>query len=231
MNMDFFDATQVQPSQGGDKHPAGMFNFTITNTYAKSTKDQSGGMFVVEFTSEAGRIESRYNLWNQSAQAVEIAQKQLSALCHATGIFKISFPKNPDGSPNMQMAGAELRNGRGRMEVAPQKNNPEYTEVKRVFDINGNEPGKSGGTPQPQQQAQGWDNQAPQGAPMQQQPSGGWSAPANNAPPNNAQNPPAWGNAQPQQQQQAPQPKAAPGWQQAPQQGTPQPQNPPWARG
>jgi hypothetical protein len=185
IKMEFFDATQVEPQQGLSKHPAGMFDFLISSTYGKTTKAGDGGMLVVEFTSPAGRIENRYNLFNNSAQAVDIAQKQLSALCHAVGVFKLSFPKNPDGSPNLPMMAAELRNARGRMEVGPQQNNAEYMEVKRVFDVNGNEPGKSGNAaPQPQQQPQ-------QQAPMTQNGQGGWGG-------------------QPQQQNPAPQQNTAP---------------------
>lgn len=174
-----FDATNIPPSQGGGGHPPGMFDFRITNTYAKPTKAGDGGMFIVEFTSPVGRIENRYNLWNSSAQAVEIAQKELSALCHATGIIRISFPANQDGSPNLAMAGAELRGGVGRMEIVPQIDKAtgqptSYVDLKRVFDKNGNEPGRAPAQPQPMQQPAPAQQQSP---PMQQTPSGGWGAP------------------------------------------------------
>ncbi len=94
MFTDTFDATNVKPRQGFDIHPAGMFDFQISNTYIKPTASNDGGMFVVEFTTPAGRIENRYNLWNKSETAVKIAQGELSALCHATGVYRISFPKD-----------------------------------------------------------------------------------------------------------------------------------------
>lgn len=222
--MDSFNARNVQPQQGVGGHPPGRFPFQITNTYAKENKDKTGAMLVVELTSDVGRIENRYNIWNQSAQAVEIAQKELSALCHATGIYQLNFPRDAQGNYDMANAARELRGGRGIMEVAPQTNRDGtpngYMEVKKVFDAAGNEPGKQGSAPQTQ--------------PAQQQPSnGGWanSQPNPNQPPPN--NPPAqpWGG---QSQQASPPPtnngggwSSGPNVQQQPQGGAPA-GNPPW---
>lgn len=232
--MDFFDASKITPQQGVGGHPPGMFGFQITNTYAKENNSKTGAMLVVEMTSDVGRIENRYNIWNQSAQAVEIAQKELSALCHATGIFKITFPRLPDNSYDMANAARELRGGRGKMEVAPQvdkEGKPNgYMEVKKVFDINGNEPGKQGSAPQPQQAA-GWNNNNQpqrQTQPPQGQPNPGWSqgpqAQPNSPPPQQA----GWGGGQAAQNP-APQQGQPGGWQ--PGGNTqPQQQTPPWGK-
>jgi len=199
-NLGVFDATTVQPSQGGGKHPIGMFPFTITNTDIGSTKDGKNGLFSVEFTSPAGVIINNYNLWHSNPQAVEIARKELSAVCHAVGIFKV----------NMDNKGRELVGGKGAMKVnwqkgqEPSAEKPEggYVEVEKVFDANGNEPGKVPTQASPQ--AQNFQQQSPpnNAAPMQAQPGGGWGAPA--APQQQA----------PQPQQVQPQPQ---GW--APQGG------------
>lgn len=173
----------IPPSQGGGAHPVGMFDFQITNTHLQENKDKTGAGLVIEFTSPAGRIEKWYNVSNPSPQAVEIANKELSALGHAINIFIVSFPKKPDGSPVMEMAGHSLRGGKGRMEVAYQKGHEPttekpsggYVEVRKVFDVNGNEPGKApAGQPQaqPQQNAAGWNAQPN----PQPQPNGNWSA-------------------------------------------------------
>jgi|SRR6185312_9655484 len=221
--MDTFDARNFTPSQGGEAHPLGMYDFTISNTYAKGTKDNTGGMLVIEFTSPVGRIEKRYNLWNSSPQAVEIAQKELSALCYATNVFKLSFPKNPDGSPIVDKAAFELRGARGRMEVVPQKRKNSsgqledtgYVEIKKVYDAQGNEPGKAPQAAQPIQPAQqsngqaqpnaGWTNQQPQAQPQNNQPS---------QQPMQQNNAGGWGQPAPQQQQ--------------PQPNQPQGGSPPW---
>lgn len=158
MGIDFiFDANTVAPKQGGGAHPVGnKYPFKITDTSIDPTKDNSGGMFVVEFTSEVGSIKHRYNLWNQSEAAKRIAYEQLSALCHATGVMKIDFKND----------GAAFRGAGGLMDIGFQKGHeptaekPEggYVELKKVYDRNGNEPGKA---PQTQQQPNG---AAPNGA-------------------------------------------------------------------
>lgn len=212
MPLQDFDARSVQPQQGMDKHPVGMFDFQITNTFLKPSNDEQYLMLMLELTSPAGRITRNYIVDAQhptdaTAKTIEIANKQLSAMCHAVNIHRVSYPKDQNGNPLMDQAARELRGGRGRMEVAFQKGheptaeNPAggYVEVRKVFDAAGNEPGKSGGAPQVQQAAQ----QPPQGqlqganaaqqAPMTAQNGGGWAtgaaAPQQQQPPaNNAQN-------------------------------------------
>lgn len=205
-----FDANQFAPRQVGEGHPVGIYPFTITDTKIVPTKDQTGGMFVVEFTSPNGSISSRYNIWNNSAKAVEIAHGQLSALCHAVGVFKLDW----------QNEGAALRGARGQMKIDYQKGEEPtaekpaggYVEIKKVYDVNGNEPGKAPAVaPQPQQQnppsngAGGWGNGAAQAQGTQ-----------NGQPPWPGPNPPVQTNQQ--------------NWQPGPTQGqTIPPGNPPWA--
>lgn len=229
--LDGFDASNVKPQQGFDSHPPGMFDAQISHTYLKPTKDNNGLLFNVEFTTPAGKIEKRYNVYNNNAMAVEIAQKELSALCHAVGIFKVTNPKNPDGSPIFDQAGRELRGARCRIEVAPQTNkdgSPSgYMDVKKVYDAQGNEPGKQTGQPQPKQNQDAnpnvqssWNNGA---APVPtQQPT---------------QNGPQWGNTPNPQAAQNNNPNSSPGAWSGGQQTTQQPtQNapgggkPPWAQ-
>lgn len=207
-----FDANQHQPIQGvGEGHPKGKFPATITNTSIEPTKDGTGGMFVVEFNTSGGSIKNRYNLWNANAKAVEIAHRELSALCYATGVIRL----------DMNNDGAALRNARLQIEVDDQKDKEGkpngYVEVKKVLDPNGNEPGKApANQPQPQGQQGGWGGAAQQAAvqqqqpPMQSNPSGGWQAPpAQSTPPAAppAQSGGGWPNSQT-----ASVPAAAPPW-------------------
>jgi hypothetical protein len=164
-----FNANQYEPNQGMGIHPpAQKVPFTITNTAIVETKDKTGGMLVVDFTSPMGMIVQRYNINNQNAKAVEIAYGQLSALCRATGVLQI------DG----QNECAALRGAKGLMDVGYQKGeepdpaHPErkgYTELKKVYDVNGNDPSRAGVAPQ-QAQPQG------QPQPLQQQGNGSWGA-------------------------------------------------------
>lgn len=197
-----FDASQHAPQQVGAKHPPGnKFPATITGTDVKDTKDNTGKLFEITFTTPAGSIRNNYNLWNSSDTAVKIAVGQLSAVCHATGIFKVDF--NNDG--------AALRGGKCLIDVGFQSGQessaekPEggYVEIKKVYDINGNEPGK-GPTPQAQ----------PQGQPQVQT----WSpGPQTNTAQAQPQN---WGTGQQAQPE-----KSAGSWQQ----GAGAQEKPPWS--
>lgn len=156
-----FDATSIPPVQGGGGHPPGVFQAYVSNTEIKPTKDGQGGIFSVEFTTEQGKITNNYNLWNNSQKAVEIAHKELSALSHATGVFKL----------DMNNDGAALRGAKLKIEVAKQANN-DYMEVKKVLDPNGNEPGKPAQQPQqpgntPPNNTAGWGAQQTQTPPAQ----------------------------------------------------------------
>ena len=154
--MSVFDATQHEPQQVGGKHPPGnKFPFVITATEVKDVKDGHGKKYYeVTFTSPAGSIRNNYNLWNDSEQARKISVGQLSALCHATGIFKINF-KDPIA---VGVDGRELIGGKGLMDVGfqagqePSAEKPEggYVEIKKIYDVNGNEPGKGPATQQAQ---------------------------------------------------------------------------------
>ncbi len=147
-----FNANEVKPQQGGGAHPVGnKFPFTVTSTLVKPTKEGKGGLFEVEFTSPAGSIKNNYNLWNENETARRIANQELSALCHAVGIFMVDFKND----------GAALRGAKGLMDInfqkgqEPSAERPQggYVELKKVYDLAGNEPGH-GPTPQAQPQAQ-----------------------------------------------------------------------------
>lgn len=195
-----FNANQYEPNQGFGNHPpAQKVPFTITATEIKSTKDSTpenpSGYLAVEYTSPLGSLTQRYNIKNSSPKAVEIAYGQLSALCRAVGIYNI------DGNNEC----AALRGGKGLMDVGYQKDeepNPQfpdrkgYTELKRVYDINGNDPSKPGAAPaQPQTQGLAPAGPTPQVA--QQQPQAQQQAPQGQAWQPGAGQPgaaPPWGN-------------------------------------
>lgn len=134
-----FDARQHTPQQGtAGGHPVGKFKFTITKTACVANKDNTGGMLRATFTSDQGSIDNNYNLWNQNETAVRIANNELAALCYAVGTFNLASAE-----------GSELLNKQGVMEVDYQKQSAAdkaagktpFVEIKKVFDINGNEPG------------------------------------------------------------------------------------------
>lgn len=224
-----FDASGIEPLQSGGRHQVGnKFPATVTNTDVKDTKDNSGKYFEVEFTSPGGTIKGNYNLWNNSPQAVKIAAGQLSALCHATGIFQINMR---DGGKNLRGAKCLIDVGfQNGQEPTAEKPEGGYVEIKKVYDINGNEPGKGGSQSHQQQpQQQNWGSGGNQQQPQSQPQGSSWGG---NAQPNQpqqqqpqqqqpqVQNGGNWGTSQ---QTNAPSVNSGGGWQQ----GSTQ-QTPPW---
>jgi hypothetical protein len=232
MHLGFdFDATQVNPEQGASKLPVGRHPVIISGGEIKPTQSNDGGYLalnlqIIDGPNKGASGVHRLNLFNKSQQAVQIAQSQLSAICHAVGVYRVSDASVLCNLPFIIDVG--LQDGAEAQAKG-------YTEVKKIFDINGNEPGKQPQQAQSQptfgqqaQQSAGNAFQQPQQQ-VQQQPQGGaapaWggSTPAqqNQQPQQNAQpQQAAWGaNAQPQQQAQQP---AAGGWQGAQQNAQPQ---------
>lgn len=202
-----FNANQFEPNQGMSGHPPALkIPFTITNTAIVENKSKDGGFFQVTFTSQLGDQIHRYNIWNKEPKAVEIAHGQLSALCRAVNIYQIDWTNE----------GAALRGGKGLMDIGYQKGEEPtaekpaggYTELKKVYDAAGNEPGKAQAQPQTQQQPQGGPTPQVQGA-------SGWGQPQGQT------------NQQPAQQQPQGQPNANPGqaWQPG---GAGNATSPPW---
>ena len=216
-----FNAQQYDPTQGGGSLPVGRHPVIIESSEVKANKANDGGYLQLNVklidgpqTGTTGAY--RLNLYHSNPQTAEIAHRQLSAICHCVGVFNVQDSGQLHNIPFIIEVG--LQKG----EEAAQKG---YTEVKKVFDINGNEPGKAGqGAPaaQPQQQpaAQGgFGQQQPAQQPQQPQGGGAWggqpaqqpAAQPQGAPAGNA---PAWGQ-QPAQQPAAQQPaQQAGGWQQ-----------------
>ena len=89
MNM-----TNVAPSQAFTPLPAGDYQAIITESETKATKDGQGQYLQLKLQIQggdfAGRVLfDRLNLWNNNQQSQEIAQRALSAICHAVGILQV----------------------------------------------------------------------------------------------------------------------------------------------
>ena len=191
-----FNANNFDPTQGVGGLPIGRHPVIVDSSEVKANKANDGGYLQLNLKvidgPQAGTIGAyRLNLYHSNPQTVEIANRQLSAISHVTGVFMIQDS-------------AQLHNIPFVIEVGPQKNDAQYTEVKKVFDINGNEPGKApqgGGAAQPQNNggfggqqqqpnnAQGgaWGGQSNAGQQGGQQ-GGGWQQPGGDQ-----QQPPAGG--------------------------------------
>ena len=89
-----FDATQVDPTNDFEHIPADRYNAEITNSEMLDNSKATGEYLKLEFTILDGpfagrKLWTQLNLVNPSPQAVEIAQRDLSAICHATGKLRV----------------------------------------------------------------------------------------------------------------------------------------------
>lgn len=250
-----FDARNIDPTQMGGSLPVGRHPVIIEKSEIAENSAKDGGFLALTLKiidgPQAGQTGVyRLNLYNKSPQACDIANRQLSAICHVTGVFQVNHADQLHNIPFL-------------IEVDFQKGDEArakgYTEVKKVFDRNGNEPGKPpaqqnaqpagagfGQQPQqpqqPQQQPQqqpatgaAWGGAPAQGQPAAQQPAAGGAAwgqgqpqqqPAQQQPAQGQQ--PAWGAPQGQQPAQQQPAQQAGGWQQA--QGAPAAGGAPWGQ-
>lgn len=251
-----FDPNRIPPSTGEGmgglpiSPPEGHVVVVVAGE--KKTSNNGQGAFlaltyeIIDGPFKGTRGIDRYNLWNNSAQAVQIAMGEYSALCHVCGCMQPSKTIDP------------LINKPFRVIVGPGKD-PKYTEVKvRLFADGRNAKGEMhdnkgqasapapqqqiGGAPPVQQQqaapaANAWPTQGQQPAPQQQQPQQqpqqGYQPPQQQQP---QQGMPMGGQPAPQQQFAPPQGYQPQGYQQPPQQsnfapppqGQPQQGNVPW---
>lgn len=94
-----FDANKVKPQEALDPIPSNWYNASVTKTELKPTKakpgSSAGERLEVEFTVLDGEYKGRkvfdgFNIKNANPVAADIGQQQLSALCHATGVLKVT---------------------------------------------------------------------------------------------------------------------------------------------
>ncbi len=90
-----FDATTIEPAAPMEVLPDGDYPVVITASEWKKTQKGDGAyleltLTVVDGPAKGRKTWDRLNLTNPNTQAVEIAQRTLSAICHATGVLKVS---------------------------------------------------------------------------------------------------------------------------------------------
>jgi len=88
-----FNAEEVEPQGSFEPIPAGWYTAMITSSEMKPTKNGSGEYLqlridVIEGEHENRVLFDRLNLNNPNQTAVEIAQRQLSAICRAVGVMQ-----------------------------------------------------------------------------------------------------------------------------------------------
>ena len=136
-----FDPSQYAPSTGGsDTFEGGEYGFMITASEAKETKAKTGTMIVFTCTctdpDQRGKSYSlRLNVANPNAEAVEIAMRDLSALCHVTRhVGPLQDTQQLHGKPF-----------RLRLDKEPRNDDPSKfsNNVKAILDVDGNPAGAS----------------------------------------------------------------------------------------
>lgn len=102
-----FDAREVEPQVGmaSGPIPAGKYRAQIVKAEWKDNKAKTGRYLELVFEVNRGehegrRVWGRLNLENPSAAATQIAQGELSAICHATGVLK---PRSEQALLNLPM--------------------------------------------------------------------------------------------------------------------------------
>ncbi len=90
-----FDANIVEPSAPREILPPGDYVVQIVESEMADTKSGNGQMLKLTMDILDGphvnrKLWDNLNLVNPNAQAVEIAQRTLSAICHATGQITVS---------------------------------------------------------------------------------------------------------------------------------------------
>jgi hypothetical protein len=92
-----FDANTVAPATEFQALPSGEYLMAVTESEMKETKGGTGQYLQMTFTVLQAAIQDhlnrkvfvRLNLINANQTAVDIAQRELSAICHATGVLKL----------------------------------------------------------------------------------------------------------------------------------------------
>lgn len=102
-----FNAANVDPSQTFEPLEPGWYTVQIVESETKPTKDSASTgnaylelvLAVLDPQFKNRQLYYRLNLKNNNPAAQEIAYKQLSAICHATGVIQVEDSKQLHGLP------------------------------------------------------------------------------------------------------------------------------------
>lgn len=133
-----FSAEGIDIRSNYEAIPAGDYESMVTASEMKSTKDGTGQYLELTVEIQSGqfqgrRLFDRLNLSNRNPKAVEIAQKQLAQLCHATGVLqvqdsqqlhnrpmvmKVAVKNDPERGPSNEIKGYKAK-GAAQQAAAP----------------------------------------------------------------------------------------------------------------
>ena len=89
-----FDPNQYEPIKPFELIPGGWYGMHIVASEVKNTKAKDGQYLELEYEMleamhpdlKGRKVWDRLNMWNQNQQAVDIANRILSAICKAVGV-------------------------------------------------------------------------------------------------------------------------------------------------
>lgn len=114
--LNFNVADVPQQTSGNEPKPAGMYVMQVVNSDMRMTKSGSGQYLWLEFDildgPARGKFWDRLNIINDNPKAVEIANRQLSAICHALGFAALDDSEKLHFKPlRVQMKVREGKDG------------------------------------------------------------------------------------------------------------------------
>ena len=109
-----FDATQVEPAAPMELIPAGDYEVQIVRSELKPTKNGNGQYLELELDVIDGeyshrKIWDRLNIVNPNEMAQQIAQRTLSAICHAVGVLHVTDSEQLHCRPMIARVSVEER--------------------------------------------------------------------------------------------------------------------------
>lgn len=176
-----FNARSVAPNSFPDPPVLADYHVVVVDADMKPNNKGTGGYLELTLNIldpgpyKDRKIAHRIHIFHSDPQTAAIAQAQLSAVSHVVGVFDVQDAQQFFNIPFIA-------------QIGPQANNPQYSNVFKVKDLNGNIPG-----------------QTPAAAAA---PSAGWGPPPATAPPAVAPAGQPWGPPAAA----APAPAPAPAW-------------------
>jgi len=112
-NLAGFDASQVPEQQEFSALPEGQYVVIATASEMKPTKSGNGEFLqftfeVLEGPYKGRKLWARLNLVNQNKTAVDIAHRELAAICRAVGVIKPIDSSELHNKPMLITVGVEI---------------------------------------------------------------------------------------------------------------------------
>jgi len=113
-----FNAAEVEPATPFETLPKGKYLAIISDSDLKDAASGAGQYLQFEYTVVDGehqgrKLWSRHNIQHTNKTAEEIGRRELSAICHATGVLHITDSAELHDKPLVLDVGIEKRKDTG----------------------------------------------------------------------------------------------------------------------